>query len=115
MIGTDKQLPLPHYSRPRELCTEPFLTADRRRVERAHLDQAHKIREKLLTSREQCCFLKLEKRRIDAHTELDRHNVFDFVGFLKQKRASGVSKPGNIAERIHRRFAVLDTENIPFP
>ena len=40
------------YSRPRGLCTEPFLTADRRRVERAHLYQAHKICEKLLTSRE---------------------------------------------------------------
>jgi len=32
------------------------------------LDQAHKICEKLFTSREQCCFLKLENRRIDAHS-----------------------------------------------
>jgi len=79
------------------------------------LDQAHKICEKLFTSREQCCFLKLENRRIDAHAEPKRRNVFDFVGFLKQKRASGVSKPGNIAERIHRRFAGLDAENISFP
>lgn len=43
------------------------------------------------------------------------HEVLDFVEFLKQKRAAQVSKPGNIAERIHKRFAGLDAESIPFP
>ncbi|NTV66956.1 MAG: DUF2281 domain-containing protein [Chlorobaculum sp.] len=43
------------------------------------------------------------------------HEVLDFAEFLKQKRAARTSKPGNIAERIHRRFAGLDAESIPFP
>ncbi|TNJ38878.1 DUF2281 domain-containing protein [Chlorobaculum thiosulfatiphilum] len=52
---------------------------------------------------------------IQGLSEPMRHEVLDFAEFLKQKRAAGVSKPGNIAERIHRRFAGLDAENIPFP
>jgi len=43
------------------------------------------------------------------------HEVLDFAEFLKQKRAAQVSKPGNIAERIHKRFAGLDAESIPLP
>ncbi|TNJ38875.1 DUF2281 domain-containing protein [Chlorobaculum thiosulfatiphilum] len=43
------------------------------------------------------------------------HEVLDFAEFLKQKRAAETPKPGNIAERIHKRFAGLDAESIPFP
>jgi hypothetical protein len=43
------------------------------------------------------------------------HDVPDFAEFLKQKKATGVSKPGNIAERIRKRFTGLDAESIPFP
>jgi hypothetical protein len=43
------------------------------------------------------------------------HEVLDFAEFLKQKSAAETPKPGNIAERIHKRFAGLDAESIPFP
>jgi len=43
------------------------------------------------------------------------HDVPDFAEFLKQQRAEETPKSGNIAERIHKRFAGLDAEAIPFP
>jgi hypothetical protein len=43
------------------------------------------------------------------------HEVLDFAKFLKQKRSAHTPKPGNIAERIHKRFSGLDAEAIPFP
>ena len=43
------------------------------------------------------------------------HEVLDFAEFLKQKKAAETPKPGNIAERIHKRFAGRDAESIPFP
>ena len=54
-------------------------------------------------------------KAIQGLSEPMLHEVLDFAEFLKQKRVARSSKTGNIAERIHRRFAGLDTEAIPFP
>ncbi|NTU54058.1 MAG: DUF2281 domain-containing protein [Chlorobiaceae bacterium] len=44
-----------------------------------------------------------------------RLEVLYFAEYLKQKRVAEAPKAGNIAERIHERFAGLDTESVPFP
>ncbi len=41
--------------------------------------------------------------------------LLDFAEFLRQKKAGEVTQAGNIAQRIHQRFADLEGDGIPIP
>ncbi len=41
--------------------------------------------------------------------------LLDFAEFLRQKRLGEVIQVGDIAQRIHQRFAGLEVEDLPIP
>ena len=41
--------------------------------------------------------------------------LLDFAEFLRQKKSCEITQAGNIAQRIHQRFADLEGDGLPIP